>query len=53
MLFRSSVGVVYRFANLDDLRDMKFVYMAPTLLISVPLQVEIDDLEVSRATTSR
>jgi hypothetical protein len=48
-----SVGVVYRFANLDDLRDMKFVYMAPTLLISVPLQVEIDDLEVSRATTSR
>jgi hypothetical protein len=48
-----TVGVVYRFANLDDLQDMKFVYMAPTLLISVPLQIEIDDLEVSRATTRR
>ncbi len=45
-----SVGVVYRFANLDDLNGMKFVYMAPTLLISVPLQIEIDDLEVSPAT---
>jgi len=48
-----SVGVTYRFSNLDDLQHMKFVYMAPTLLIAVPLQFEIDDLDVRSTTTRR
>lgn len=40
-----SVGVVYRFSGAgDNLADMKFVYMAPTLLINVPLKIEIDGL---------
>ena len=48
-----SVGVTYRFSNLDDLQHMKFVYMAPTLLIAVPLQFEIHDLDVRSTTTRR
>lgn len=46
-----SVGVAYRFPVPDadaDLSKSQFIYMAPTLLISVPVKIAIDDLVVGR-----
>jgi hypothetical protein len=42
-----SVGVVYRFKNVtQDLADLRFVYVAPTLLINVPLDIQFSDLKL-------
>lgn len=42
-----TIGVAYRFDNSpEELKGMQFVYMAPTLLINVPLTLAIEDVPV-------
>jgi hypothetical protein len=42
-----SVGVVYRFKNVEqELADLRFVYVAPTLLINVPLDIEFSNVKL-------
>ena len=42
-----SVGVVYRFKNVKlALADLQFVYVAPTLLINVPLDIKFSNVKL-------
>ena len=50
----TGVGVEYIFEGLkQDPAGMKFVYLAPTQLIRVPLQIEFEELAVEPAKPSR